>query len=159
MNKIIVLIFFSPLLLFSQNKKQDLYIAYKDCSLHTISKISNDTLTYENYQIRFGDKVHPENEFSVSESGDLVQKLQLSGKNYPSLSLTYKNPNNENPPITITENQIKNKIWAHDIIYSKNTDFTTFFRNFKNIYLVDYSNKDSEIKIAKKIEVIFLYSL
>lgn len=158
MIKIISLLFFSPLLLFSQNIKQDLYIAYKDCSLHTITKINNDTLTYENYQIRFGDKVKPEIEFSVSESGDLLKKIKISGKSYPSLSLTYSNPNNENPPIIITENQIKNKIWAQNIIYSKNTDFTTFFRNFKNIYLVDY-NKNSEIKTAKKIEITLLKSL
>ena len=145
--------------MFSQSEKQDLYIAYKDCTIHCIVKTENDTLIYENYQIRFGDKVKKESEFSVSASWDLIEKISISGKTYPSLALIYTNQKNENSPLKINESQIKNKIWAQDIIYSKNTDFRAFFKNFKNIYLVDYNNPKADYRIAKKIEVIFLHSL
>lgn len=159
MNKILLFFIFLPSLFFSQEKKQDLYIAYKDCSIHCIVKNENDTLTLENYQIRFGDKAKKESEFSVSPSGDLIVKISISGKTYPSLSLTYINKKNENPPLKINENQIKNKIWAEDIIYSKNTDFISLFSNFENIYLVDFNNKDEKIKTAKKVEVKLLRTL
>ena len=155
MHKIIIFTLFTHFIMFSQTEKQDLYIAYTDCSVHCIIKTENDTLMVENYQIRFGDKIKKESEFSVSESGSLISKISISGKTYPSLSLLYINQKNENSPIKINESQIKNKIWAEDIIYSKNTDYRTFFENFKNIYLVDYNNQKAEYRIAKKIEVIY----
>lgn len=159
MYKILLFTILTHFIMFSQSKKQDLYIAYKDCSIHCIVKNENDTLTFENFQIRFGDKVKKESEFSVSPSGDLIVKMSISGKTYPILSLTYINKNNENPPLKINESQIKNKIWAEDIIYSKNTDFISLFSNFENIYLVDFNNKDEKIKTAKKVEVKLLRTL
>ena len=68
MYKIILFTLFTHFIMFSQSEKQDLYIAYKDCTIHCIVKTENDTLIYENYQIRFGDKVKKESEFSVSAS-------------------------------------------------------------------------------------------
>lgn len=153
MKKNLLLIFTIPMIMLSQDKKQDLYIAYDDCSVHKGAIIENDTLKYETYSIRFGDKVNPEIEYSVNERGFVVKHIQMSGKTYPFLSIIYKNQNNHNPPIKIDQNQIKNKIWAKNIIHARNTDFSSFFDNFQNVYLVDFNDKKEEIKIAKKVEV------
>lgn len=155
MKKILILIFIIPTIVFSQSKKQDLYIAYDKCSIHNIIKVSNDTLQFELYQIRFGDKIKPEIEYSIAESGFVKKDISLSGKTYGFLSITYKNENKKNQPIEVNRNQIVNVIMAENIIHSKNTDFTTFFENFKNIYIVDFSNKDAELKLAKKVKVKF----
>lgn len=143
----------------SQNNKQDLYIAYDDCSIHQDIMIENDTLKYQTYSIRFGDKINPEIEYSVNENGFVVKHIQMSGKNYPSLSITYLNKNGNNPPFKINQNQIKNKIWANNIVHSRNTDFISFFENFGNIYLVNFNDKKEEIKIAKKVEIKLLPTL
>ncbi len=137
----------------SQNEKQDLYIAYDDCSIHKGVMIENDTLVYQTYSVRFGDKINPEIEFSVNERGFLVKHIQMSGKTYPSLSITYLNQNGNNPPIKIDQTQIKNKIWANNIIHARKTDFIKLFDHFRNIYLVDFNDKKEKIKIAKKVEV------
>ncbi|MGM5470452.1 hypothetical protein ACS386_09250 [Flavobacteriaceae bacterium LMO-SS05] len=155
MKKILILIFIIPIVVLSQNKKQDLYVAYDKCSIHNITKISNDTLQFELYQIRFGDKIKPEIEYSIAESGFVKKNISLSGKTYGFLSVTYINENNQNEPVEINKNEIVNVIMAENIIHSKNTDFTTFFQNFKNIYIVDFSDKNSEIKLAKKVKIEF----
>lgn len=155
MKKVLILIFIIPIISFSQNRKQDLYIAYDKFSIHNISKISNDTLQFELYQIRFGDKIKPEIEYSITESGFVKKNISLSGKTYGFLSVTYINENNKNEPVEINKNQIVNVIMAENIIHSKNTDFTTFFQNFKNIYIVDFSDVDNELKLAKKVKIEF----
>ena len=155
MKKILILIFIIPIIVLSQNKKQDLYVAYDKCSIHNITEISNDTLQFELYQIRFGDKIKPEIEYSIAESGFVKKNISLSGKTYGFLSVTYLNENKQNEPVEINKNEIVNVIMAENIIHSKNTDFTTFFQNFKNIYIVDFSDKNSEIKLAKKVKIEF----
>jgi len=155
MKKILILIFIIPIVVLSQNKKQDLYVAYDKCSIHNITKISNDTLQFELYQIRFGDKIKPEIEYSITESGFVKKNISLSGKTYGFLSVTYINENKQNEPVEINKNEIVNVVMAENIIHSKNTDFTTFFKNFKNIYIVDFSDKNSEIKLAKKVKIEF----
>ncbi|GGW75771.1 hypothetical protein DFQ11_1332 [Winogradskyella epiphytica] len=155
MKKILILIFIIPIAVLSQNKKQDLYVAYDKCSIHNITKISNDTLQFELYQIRFGDKIKPEIEYSIAESGFVKKNISLSGKTYGFLLVTYINENKQNEPVEINKNEIVNVIIAENIIHSKNTDFTTFFQNFENIYIVDFSDKNSEIKLAKKVKIEF----
>ena len=110
---------------------------------------------FELYQIRFGDKIKPEIEYSITESGFVKKNISLSGKTYGFLSVTYINENNKNEPVEINKNQIVNVIMAENIIHSKNTDFTTFFQNFKNIYIVDFSDVDNELKLAKKVKIEF----
>ncbi len=155
MKEILILIFIIPKIIFSQSEKQDLYIAYDKCSIHNITKVSNDTLQFELYQIRFGDKIKPEIEYSIAESGFVKKNISVSGKTYGFLSIIYLNENKKNQPFEINRNQILNVIMAENIIHSKNTDFTTFFENFENIYIVDYSNRDDEIKLAKKVKIKF----
>ena len=155
MKKILVLIFIIPIVVLSQNKKQDLYIAYDKCSIHNITKISNDTLQFELYHIRFGDKIKPEIENSIAESGFVKKKISMSGKTYGFLSVTYLNENKQNEPVKINKNEIVNVIMAENIIHSKNTNFTNFFQNFKNIYIVDFSHENNEIKLAKKVKIEF----
>ncbi|TXK71902.1 hypothetical protein [Mesonia sp. K4-1] len=159
MKTLLLLIAIIPTIMVSQNNKQDLYIAYDDCSIHQDIMIENDTLKYQTYSIRFGDKINPEIEYSINENGFVVKHIQMSGKNYPSLSITYLNQNGNNPPIKINQNQIKNKIWTNNIVHSRNTDFISFFENFRNIYLVDFNDKKEEIKIAKKVEIKLLPTL
>lgn len=155
MKKILFLIFVIPVFLLAQEKKQDLYIAYENCNIYKDLEIHNDTIAFQIYRIKFGDKANPEIKYSVNEDGFLVSQIRMSGKTYPILSLTYKNENGNNPTITIDQNQIKNKIWAKHIVYARETDFSTFFDNFENIYLVDFNNKEEESKTAKKVTVIF----
>ena len=160
MKHFLLLIFISPLIILSQNKKKDLYIAYEDCSIHKIIENKNVTITLELYQIRIGDKVKPKIEYSVNKSGNLVIKdILISGKSYGHYSIIYKNQNNENPIIRIDKSEIKNKIWAKNLIYSEDTDFISLFKNFNNIYLVDYNNKESDIKTAKKIKIEYIPTL
>lgn len=159
MKKLLLLILIIPTTILSQNMKQDLYIAYDDCSIHQGAEIVNDTLKYETYTIRFGDKINPEIVYYLNESGDVVKDVQMMGKAFPSLLITYKNQNNNNPAIKIHQDQIKNKIWTKDIIHAGNTDFSTFFDQFRNVYLVDFNDKIEEIKIARKVEITFTPSL
>lgn len=159
MKKIIFLVLLAPIMLFSQ-KKQDLYILYDDCSIHKISKTNTDTLDLETYQIRFRDKLNLRTTFSVSESGKLKKQIQfISGKSYPYLSIVYLNKNNDNPPQKINLSKITNKIWAKNIIYAIDTDFSMFLKKFKNFYLVDFNDKTSTIKIVKKVDVTFVPTL
>ncbi|SEA77040.1 hypothetical protein [Psychroflexus halocasei] len=159
MKDILCFILLLPAITFSQSNKKDLYILFDDCSIHEISQINEDTLIYEVYQIRLGDKIKPKIEFSVSNLGFLQKKIQITGKSYPFLLLTYKNRNNKNPPIEINTDTIKNKMWAENIIYAQNKDFSSFFENFKDVYLVDFNNKSTEFRIAKRINIRFVSSL
>jgi len=159
MKKIIFIVLLVPVLLFSQNNRQDLYILYDENSIHKISETNTDTLDFEIYQIRFRDKIKSEMNFSVSKSGNLKEEMQISGKSYPLISITYLNKNNDNPPFKIKTDTISNKISANNIIYAKDTDFTSLFKNFKNIYLVDFNDKSTKNKIAKKVIVTFVSTL
>lgn len=159
MEKIIFFVLLAPIILFSQ-EKQDLYILYDNCSIHKISTTNNDTLDLETYQIKFRDKLKPGIKLSVTESGKLKKQIEfISGKSYPHLSIVYINKNNDNPPQKISISKITNRIWAENIIYAIDTDFSMFFKKFKNVYLVDFNDKNSTIKFVKKVDVTFVPSL
>jgi inorganic pyrophosphatase/exopolyphosphatase len=45
------------------------------------------------------------------------------------------------------------------MIYAEDTDFISLFKNFKNIYLVDFNEKEKEITTAKKVTVKYIPTL
>lgn len=158
MKKIIFLFLLGCQALLAQ--KQDLYILYDDCSIHKILETTKDNITLEAYQIRFRDKIESEYKLTISDSGALIKKIDyISGKSYPHLSIIYLNENNENPPIKIKVEGITNKISVKTIIHAVDTDFSSLFKKFKNIYLVDFNDKTANIKIAKKVEIKMVSTL
>ncbi|MDQ7918704.1 hypothetical protein RBU60_14110 [Mesonia sp. MT50] len=158
--KYIILILLLPLLTNSQTIKKDLYITYNDCWIQKGVEIELDTLRYEGYSIRLSKRQNPEFTLKVDNSGKLIKGMKyLSGKTYGSYEISYKNVNKNNPPFKIDLDTIINRVSAQRLIYTVDLDYDSFFESFRNIYLVNFNNKNENFHQAKKIKIKFIGTL
>ena len=158
--KYIILILFLPLLANSQTKKKDLYITYNDYWIQKDVEIELDTLKYEGYSIRLNKRKSPKFTLKVDNSGKLIKGIKyLSGKTYGFYQISYKNVNEKNPPFKVDLDTITNRVSAQRLIYTVDLDYDSFFDSFRNIYLVNFNNKNKNSHQAKKITIKFIGTL
>lgn len=148
---IIILACFFNFSSFSQ--ANDIFILIdKNSNLDTISS-KNDSIEVNTFRLKLNSNFL-EYEFYKDSIGNMRKKIFSKNKKSKTLELEYKNINNNNPQILISEYLNLNYITYNDILHEKNFEkLVNLIKSYKNIFLIDKNNKCGNYYVVKKVIV------
>ena len=151
-NLIISLFFFITInLIFSQVKKQDLYLFMNE---PPESNIVADTIIWQRFHINFENGKYSTNTLLVDNIGNLKQNLLIKATSNKIVVLDHKNMNFKNNATLILQKQIINYLIIEDVL--KSCSFENFREISKkfNVFIIEEAKNSQPYYIAKKVEVI-----
>lgn len=149
-NIIILLISFNCFLMcYSQKKPNEIYLFFNK---KPAIEIKNDTLLFQKFILDFNLASNAKEIFlKIDKNGNLIKNIKIKSSRDRNINLTYINENDNNVPMLIHKNQIKNSLMYEEIVANINPEnFYEIVSNY-DVYIIECELNDKEYYMAKKV--------